>query len=126
MRSVRGRVKTLCAGDMWQWWRDDSAEPFQRSGHYVCYRGMDDRSAIRSAQRNFPTDTDGAGQLLRHRRVWLAGGYGSDGAPLSSMEIYCHTVPTTERASADDAYSDIYSDPDRYIAPAHANSNRRI
>jgi len=23
-----------------------------------------------------------------------AGGYGSDGTPLSSMEIYCHTVPT--------------------------------
>jgi uncharacterized delta-60 repeat protein len=45
-------------------------------------------------RRNFPTDTDGGGVSFGTGRVWLAGGYGSDGAPLRSMEIYCHTVPT--------------------------------
>jgi uncharacterized delta-60 repeat protein len=45
-------------------------------------------------RRNFPTDTDGAGVNFGTGRIWLAGGYGSDGTPLSSMEIYCHTVPT--------------------------------
>ena len=47
-----------------------------------------------TARRNFPTDTDGGGINFGTGRVWLAGGYGSDGAPLNSMEIYCHTVPT--------------------------------
>jgi uncharacterized delta-60 repeat protein len=45
-------------------------------------------------RRNFPTDTDGGGVSFGTGRIWLAGGYGSDGMPLSSMEIYCHTVPT--------------------------------
>jgi len=45
-------------------------------------------------RRNFPTDTDGGGVSFGTGRIWLAGGYGSDGTPLSSMEIYCHTVPT--------------------------------
>jgi len=45
-------------------------------------------------RRNFPTDTDGGGVSFGTGRVWMAGGYGSDGTPLSSMEIYCHTVPT--------------------------------
>jgi uncharacterized delta-60 repeat protein len=45
-------------------------------------------------RRNFPTDTDGGGVNFGTGRLWLAGGYGSDGTPLSSMEIYCHTVPT--------------------------------
>jgi N-acetylneuraminic acid mutarotase len=36
-----------------------------------------------TARRNFATDTDGT------TRIWLAGGYGSDGVtPLSSMEIF--------------------------------------
>ena len=40
-------------------------------------------SAFMTARRNFPTDTDGTG------RIWLAGGYASDGVtPLASMEIY--------------------------------------
>ncbi len=40
-----------------------------------------------TARRNFPTDSDG-------QRVWLSGGYASDGVtPLSSMEIY--TPPST-------------------------------
>ncbi len=35
-----------------------------------------------TARRNFPTDTDGS-------KIWLAGGYASDGVtPLSSMEIF--------------------------------------
>jgi len=38
--------------------------------------------AFMTARRNFPTDSDGI------RRIWLAGGYASDGiTPLSSMEI---------------------------------------
>jgi hypothetical protein len=45
-------------------------------------------------RRDFPVDTDGGGVSFGTGRVWLAGGYGSDGTPLSSMEIYCHTVPT--------------------------------
>jgi len=45
-------------------------------------------------RRNFPVDTDGGGISFGTGRIWLAGGYGSDGTPLSSMEIYCHTVPT--------------------------------
>jgi hypothetical protein len=47
-----------------------------------------------TARRNFPTDTDGRGISFGTGHVWLAGGYASDGAPLSSMEIYCHAVPT--------------------------------
>ena len=40
--------------------------------------------AFMTARRNFPTDTDGTS------RIWLAGGYASDGiTPLSSMEIFC-------------------------------------
>jgi N-acetylneuraminic acid mutarotase len=35
-----------------------------------------------TARRNFPTDTDGT------TRIWLAGGYDSTGAPVSSMEIF--------------------------------------
>jgi len=35
-----------------------------------------------TARRNFPTDSDGTG------RVWLAGGYDSTLAPVSSMEIF--------------------------------------
>ena len=45
-------------------------------------------------RRNFPTDTD-VGQVgFGTGHIWLAGGYGSDGTPLSTMEIYCYTVPT--------------------------------
>jgi len=39
--------------------------------------------AFMTARRNFPTDTNGTD------RIWLAGGYASDGiTPLSSMEIF--------------------------------------
>jgi len=39
--------------------------------------------AFMTARRNFPTDSDGI------TRIWLAGGYASDGiTPLSSMEIF--------------------------------------
>ena len=48
-----------------------------------------------TARRNFPTDTDGRGISFGTGHIWLAGGYASDGVtPLSSMEIYCHAVPT--------------------------------
>jgi hypothetical protein len=46
-----------------------------------------------TARRNFPTDTDNQGSFVTSR-IWLAGGYASDGTPLSSMEIFCHSVPT--------------------------------
>lgn len=48
-----------------------------------------------TARRNFPADTD-IGQInFGTAHIWLAGGYASDGVtPLSSMEIYCSSVPT--------------------------------
>jgi hypothetical protein len=53
-----------------------------------------------TARRNFPTDADPYGIIFGTGHVWLAGGYGSDGTPLSSMEIYCHTVPTPSEPPA--------------------------
>jgi hypothetical protein len=47
-----------------------------------------------TARRNFPVDADPYGIVFGTGHLWLAGGYGSDGAPLSSMEIYCYAVPT--------------------------------
>jgi hypothetical protein len=48
-----------------------------------------------TARRNFPTDTDVGNPGFGTAHIWLAGGYASDGVtPLSSMEIYCHAVPT--------------------------------
>jgi plastocyanin len=45
--------------------------------------------AFSTARRNFPTDTDGT------TRIWLAAGYGADGAtPISAMEIFCAAGPT--------------------------------
>jgi plastocyanin len=45
--------------------------------------------AFTAARRNFPTDADGT------TRIWLAGGYASDGVtPLSSMEIFCGATGT--------------------------------
>src|SRR5438034_293922 len=45
--------------------------------------------AFTTARRNFPTDTDGT------TRIWLAGGYASDGiTPLASMEIFQCATPT--------------------------------
>jgi hypothetical protein len=41
-----------------------------------------------TARRNFPADTDGSS------RIWLAGGYGSDGVtPQTSMELFCGSMP---------------------------------
>lgn len=41
-----------------------------------------------AARRNFAVDSDG-GCGFTSGHIWLAGGYGTDGTPLSSMEIYC-------------------------------------
>jgi hypothetical protein len=41
-----------------------------------------------TARRNFAVDSDG-GCGFPAGHIWLAGGYASDGTPLSSMEIYC-------------------------------------
>jgi hypothetical protein len=45
-------------------------------------------------RRNFPVDTDVGQIAFGTGHIWLAGGYASDGTPLSSMEIYCYTQPT--------------------------------
>jgi len=58
--------------------------------------GVDEWTAgvpFATARRNFPIDTD-AHVLFGTSHIWLAGGYASDGTPLSSMEIFCYTVPT--------------------------------
>ncbi len=47
-----------------------------------------------TARRNFPTDTDATAQPFITSHLWLAGGYASDGTPLSSMEVFCYSVPT--------------------------------
>jgi plastocyanin len=45
--------------------------------------------AFNTARRNFATDTDGT------TRIWVAGGYGSDGStPISAMEIFCNAEGT--------------------------------
>jgi hypothetical protein len=51
-------------------------------------------SPFATARRNFPTDTDVGNPAFGTAHIWLAGGYDSGGTPLSSMEIYCYTVPT--------------------------------
>ena len=46
-------------------------------------------------RRNFAVDSDGGCPYYYCTgHIWLAGGYGSDGAPLRSMEIYCQQIPT--------------------------------
>jgi hypothetical protein len=50
--------------------------------------------AFMTARRNFATDTDGTGISFGMGNIWLAGGYASDGTPLSSMEVWCHAIPT--------------------------------
>jgi hypothetical protein len=42
-----------------------------------------------TARRNFAVDSDGGCGFSFSGHIWLAGGYASDGTPLSSMEIYC-------------------------------------
>src|SRR5262249_45033258 len=45
-------------------------------------------TAMLTARRNFPTDTNG------NTMIWLAGGYASDGiTPLGSMEIFTCSAP---------------------------------
>jgi len=51
-------------------------------------------AAFMTARRNFATDTDGFNFAFGTSHIWLAGGYGSDGTPLSSTEVWCHAVPT--------------------------------
>jgi hypothetical protein len=48
-----------------------------------------------TARRNFATDSDGGcGGFFGTGHIWLAGGYDSNGMPLSSMEIYCFPCAT--------------------------------
>ena len=51
-------------------------------------------SAFMTARRNFPTDNDPFNFVFGTSHIWLAGGYGSDGTPLSSTEVWCQAVPT--------------------------------
>ena len=55
-----------------------------------------------TARRNFATDSNGGCDgFFGYGHIWLAGGYGSDGTPLSSMEIYCNPcAPPTPTATA--------------------------
>ncbi len=50
--------------------------------------------AFMTARRNFPTDTTGFNFAFGTSYIWLAGGYGSDGMPLSSTEVWCVAIPT--------------------------------
>jgi N-acetylneuraminic acid mutarotase len=50
--------------------------------------------AFMTARRNFPTDNDPFNFVFGTSHIWLAGGYGSDGTPLSSTEVWCQAVPT--------------------------------
>ena len=48
-----------------------------------------------TARRNFATDSDsGCDGFFGTGHIWLAGGYDSNGTPLSSMEIYCFPCAT--------------------------------
>ena len=68
-----------------------------------------------TARRNFPTD----GLSNLPNTIYLAGGYASDGVtPLSSMEIYCHPLPTPSTPPKEgNGNADIYSDPDGTLPP---------
>ena len=48
-----------------------------------------------TARRNFATDSDGGCDgFFGSAHIWVAGGYASDGTPLSSLEIYCYPCAT--------------------------------
>ena len=74
---------------------------------------MDTDLPFVTARRNFPTDTDGT------TRIWLAGGYASDGiTPLSSMERFCAGGGIAIANSNGNAYCNPYS-----YSHAHSNAN---
>ena len=50
--------------------------------------------AFMTPRRNFPTDNDPFNAVCCTSHIWLAGGYGSDGTPLNSTEVWCQAVPT--------------------------------
>ena len=50
--------------------------------------------AFMTARRNFATDNDPYIFYCCTAHIWVAGGYASDGTPLSSMEVWCRAVPT--------------------------------
>ena len=62
--------------------------------HFNTWRVNSFIPAFMTPRRNFPTDTDNMGVVFGTGHIWLAGGYGSDGTPLSSTEVYCQAVPT--------------------------------
>jgi len=63
-----------------------------------------------TARRNFATDSDsGCDGFFGTGHIWLAGGYDSNGTPLSSTEIYC--FPYTYGDCNSNTY--VYSDADR-------------
>ena len=52
------------------------------------HRGWSQFGSFLTPRRNFAVD----GEVSCY--MWLAGGYGSDGTPLSSMEFFCFPAPT--------------------------------
>ncbi len=80
------------------WVMGGGRTPPNPSNEVDSYDSFDNRwttgTPFATARRNFPVDADPYGIIFGTGHLWLAGGYGSDGAPLSSMEIYCYTVPT--------------------------------
>jgi hypothetical protein len=52
------------------------------------HRGWSTFGSFLTPRRNFAVDADVSCYM------WLAGGYGSDGTPLSSMEFFCFPAPT--------------------------------
>ena len=52
------------------------------------HRGWSTFGSFLTPRRNFAVDTGGSCYM------WLAGGYGPDGTPLSSMEFFCFPAPT--------------------------------
>src|SRR5205814_5876713 len=59
-----------------------------------------------TARRNFATDSNGGCDgFFGYGHIWLAGGYGSDGTPLSSIEIYCNPRAAHANCNSNDATS---------------------
>jgi hypothetical protein len=64
--------------------------------YFPDFNSWADTGNFMTPRRNFATDTDGGPPCSGcPGRIWVAGGYGSDGKPLSSMEIMCVPGPAT-------------------------------
>jgi hypothetical protein len=68
----------------------DAPNPSSEIDTYEIFfnRGWSTFGSFLTPRRNFAVDGEGSCYM------WLAGGYGSDGMPLSSMEFFCFPAPT--------------------------------